>query len=191
MTLETTYPLIKGILCFKPLSFHIEVCSTLWFGNCMNFPEKRKMNAYAMHGNPFTFSLKLYHLSLFPFKFLKLFTPTIKSIYSKHRILAIFILHIPLENLFDGRQSKLNNFYHEISTLWKSGFSLIESTFILSNYRYNINYPSNGSIHPHRVYRKIPNVSPGLIEVFQHFIGGLYSGGLIFGGGLYSEGILC
>ena len=40
-------------------------------------------------------------------------------------------------------------------------------------------------------YRKIPNVSPGLIEVFKHFLGGLYSGGLIFGGGLYSEGILC
>ena len=35
------------------------------------------------------------------------------------------------------------------------------------------------------VYRKIPNVSPGLIEVFKHFWGGL-----IFGG-LYSEGILC
>ena len=31
-------------------------------------------------------------------------------------------------------------------------------------------------------YRKIPNVSPGLIEVFKHFLGGLYSGGLIFGG---------
>ena len=35
-------------------------------------------------------------------------------------------------------------------------------------------------------YRKIPNISPGLIEVFKHFLGGLYSGG-----GLYSEGILC
>ena len=32
------------------------------------------------------------------------------------------------------------------------------------------------------IYRKIPNVSPGLIEVFKHFLGGLYSGGLIFGG---------
>ena len=32
------------------------------------------------------------------------------------------------------------------------------------------------------VYRKIPNVSPGLIEVFKHFLGGLYSGGLIFEG---------
>ena len=31
-------------------------------------------------------------------------------------------------------------------------------------------------------YRKILNVSPGLIEVFKHFFGGLYSGGLIFGG---------
>ena len=31
-------------------------------------------------------------------------------------------------------------------------------------------------------YRKIPNVSPGLIEVFKNFLGGLYSGGLIFGG---------
>ena len=31
-------------------------------------------------------------------------------------------------------------------------------------------------------YRKIPNVSPGLIKVFKHFLLGLYSGGLIFGG---------
>ena len=31
-------------------------------------------------------------------------------------------------------------------------------------------------------YRKIPNVSPGLIEVFKHFLGGLYSGRLTFGG---------
>ena len=31
-------------------------------------------------------------------------------------------------------------------------------------------------------YRKIPNVSPGLIEVFKHFLGGLYSGGLYSGG---------
>ena len=30
-------------------------------------------------------------------------------------------------------------------------------------------------------YRKIPNISPGLIEVRKHFWGGLYSGGLIFG----------
>ena len=29
-------------------------------------------------------------------------------------------------------------------------------------------------------YRKIPNISPGLIEVRKHFLGGLYSGGLIF-----------
>ena len=31
-------------------------------------------------------------------------------------------------------------------------------------------------------YRKIPNISPGLIEVRKHILGGLYSGGLIFGG---------
>ena len=31
-------------------------------------------------------------------------------------------------------------------------------------------------------YRKISNVSPGLIEVRKPFLGGLYSGGLIFGG---------
>ena len=36
------------------------------------------------------------------------------------------------------------------------------------------------------IYRKIPNVNPGLIEVFKHFLGCLYSGGLIFGGGLHS-----
>ena len=34
---------------------------------------------------------------------------------------------------------------------------------------------------------KISNISPGLVEVRKHFLGGLYSGG----GGLYSEGILC
>ena len=33
------------------------------------------------------------------------------------------------------------------------------------------------------IYRKIPNISPGLIEVRKHFLGGLYlGGGLIFGG---------
>ena len=31
-------------------------------------------------------------------------------------------------------------------------------------------------------YRKNPNISPGLIEVRKHFLGDLYSGGLIFGG---------
>ena len=31
-------------------------------------------------------------------------------------------------------------------------------------------------------YRKIPNISPGLIEVRKHFLGGLIFGGLIFGG---------
>ena len=36
-------------------------------------------------------------------------------------------------------------------------------------------------------YRKIPNISQGVIEVRKHFLGayirgGLYSGGLIFGG---------
>ena len=32
------------------------------------------------------------------------------------------------------------------------------------------------------VYCKIPNISPGLIEVRKHFSRGLYSGGFIFGG---------
>ena len=42
-----------------------------------------------------------------------------------------------------------------------------------------------------QVYRKIPNISPGLIEIRKPFLGGLYSVGLIFeGGGLYSEAIL-
>ena len=37
-------------------------------------------------------------------------------------------------------------------------------------------------------YRKIPNISPGLIEVRKHFLGGLYSGGAyIREGDLYSE----
>ena len=31
------------------------------------------------------------------------------------------------------------------------------------------------------VYRKIPNVSPGLIEVRKHFLGGLYSAVLYSG----------
>ena len=39
-------------------------------------------------------------------------------------------------------------------------------------------------------YRKILNISPGLIEVRKHFFGGLYLGGLYLGGS-YSEGILC
>ena len=40
----------------------------------------------------------------------------------------------------------------------------------------------NADFDESRKYRKIPNVGPGLIEVFKHFLGGLYSGGLIFGG---------
>ena len=32
------------------------------------------------------------------------------------------------------------------------------------------------------IYRKPPNISPGLIFVQRHFLGGLYSGGLILGG---------
>ena len=39
-------------------------------------------------------------------------------------------------------------------------------------------------------YRKIPNVSPGLIEVSKHFLGGLYSGGLIFGGAYIRGGLI-
>ena len=31
-------------------------------------------------------------------------------------------------------------------------------------------------------YRKIPNKSPRLIVIRKHILGGLYSGGLIFGG---------
>ena len=35
-------------------------------------------------------------------------------------------------------------------------------------------------------YRKIPNISPGLIEVRKHFLGGSYlGGGYIWGGCLY------
>ena len=33
-----------------------------------------------------------------------------------------------------------------------------------------------------KTYSKIPNISPGLIEVLKHFLGGLYSGRLTFGG---------
>ena len=48
--------------------------------------------------------------------------------------------------------------------------------------KYGQKTPNFGQIPPIYLYRKIPNVSPGLIEVFKHFLGGLYSGGLIFGG---------
>ena len=49
-----------------------------------------------------------------------------------------------------------------------------------------------------RIYRKIPNInpeliidiSPELIDISKHILGGLHSGGL-YSGGLYSEGILC
>ena len=40
-----------------------------------------------------------------------------------------------------------------------------------------------------QIYRKIPNISPGLIEVRKHFLVGLYSGAYIRRG-LYSEGLL-
>ena len=40
-------------------------------------------------------------------------------------------------------------------------------------------------------YRKIPNVSPGLLEVFKHFLGAAYIRGAYIRRGLYSEGILC
>ena len=33
-------------------------------------------------------------------------------------------------------------------------------------------------MHNVMVYRKIPNVSPGLIKVRKHFLGGLYSEGI-------------
>ena len=49
---------------------------------------------------------------------------------------------------------------------------VLHVTFIFSSDNFNNIY----------TYRKIPNVSPGLIEVFKHFLGGLYSGGLTFGG---------
>ena len=47
------------------------------------------------------------------------------------------------------------------------------------------------------LYRKIPNISPGLIEVRKYFLGVVYSGGLIFGGkfvlvnrGAYIQGLI-
>ena len=39
--------------------------------------------------------------------------------------------------------------------------------------------------------RKIPNISPGLIEVRRHILGGIIFGGGLYSRGLYSEGILC
>ena len=40
----------------------------------------------------------------------------------------------------------------------------------------------------YETYGKIPNVSPGLKEVFKHFLGGLYSGGDLYSGGLIFGG---
>ena len=42
------------------------------------------------------------------------------------------------------------------------------------------------------IYRKIPNISPGLIVIRKHIFEGLYLGEEAYiQGGLYSEGILC
>ena len=49
--------------------------------------------------------------------------------------------------------------------------------FCLYYYAYN----SNDRIK----YRKVPNISPGIIAIFKHIFGGLYSGGLIFGGFIF------
>jgi len=41
-------------------------------------------------------------------------------------------------------------------------------------------------------YRKIPNISPGLMQVCKHILMGLFSGkGLIFGGSFGLAGDLC
>ena len=40
-------------------------------------------------------------------------------------------------------------------------------------------------------YRKIPNISPGLIAIRKHILGGLYSAGAYIRGAIYSECILC
>ena len=40
---------------------------------------------------------------------------------------------------------------------------------------------SGSLVKAHVAYRKIPNISPGHIEVRKHFLGGLHLGGLIFG----------
>ena len=38
------------------------------------------------------------------------------------------------------------------------------------------------------VYRKIPSISPGIIEVRKHFLEGLYSGGAYIRGGVIFGG---
>ena len=38
------------------------------------------------------------------------------------------------------------------------------------------------------IYRKIPNISPGLVGVRKHILGGYIQVGLYSGGGLYSRG---
>ena len=46
--------------------------------------------------------------------------------------------------------------------------------------RNNAIVPSNFCFQALR-YHKISNISPGLIDIFNQILGGLYSGGLIFG----------
>ena len=41
------------------------------------------------------------------------------------------------------------------------------------------------------IYRKPPNISPGLILVRKPFLGGLYSGGGLIFGGLIFGGVFC
>ena len=52
----------------------------------------------------------------------------------------------------------------------------------LKNYNQNRTYYFRKKRKNYLQYRKIPNISPGLMEVCKHFLGGLYSRGLIFGG---------
>ena len=62
--------------------------------------------------------------------------------------------------------------------------SLNRSSNCLYPKAYFVTFSSNAPVKLFHFmeYRKIPNISPGLIEVHKHFLGGLIFGGLIFGG---------
>ena len=58
---------------------------------------------------------------------------------------------------------------------------------VFQRHKHIINHFEPFTLSEKLAYRKIPNISPGLIEVRKHILGayirgGLYSGGLILGG---------
>ena len=54
----------------------------------------------------------------------------------------------------------------------------IISEDIISNYDVDVDECPGSP----KTYRKIPNISPGLIAIFKHIFGGLFGGAYIYGG---------